>query len=411
MSRTRVVQLTLLLTIALLSAPLADAKDKEPNFVQSFLAGVEVGPGQVTEELIIFPLIAKEKPDRLAIQPSTWAEKVGYSEPEFPKRRYNLAIASNEPKTLLVLGGTVIGGGNRDRVAPQDVLIASGERTEIRTIPAAPASDHRKTALPFRLGSALAPPYIRERAEFSPSSTLVPNFVSHFLDFRNDKDKRKSLSALNASTELNKLCLPCHESLSAFPTAGGGKVIGLVTAVRGRIRSFEAFGDNRLFKAWFGPLLKSHTFAAAAIAAKAKRLRMPVPGKGDPEKALEETRKKAQKLLDSIKKSSFRENDVPKGSIGESLIMRTSNSTRGTAIGLEGRLVHMALFPYEPFEHALFSSRLKPPREDDGGYGESGEPELTRRLRQGGRLSEYEKRLLARMRARGRGLGVGPGRR
>ena len=336
MTRTRVLQIALLLAVGLAAAPLAQAKDKEPNFVQSFLDGVTIGTGQITDELIIFPLVAKEKPAKLNVTPSTWAEKIGYSEPEFPKRRYNLAVASNDPKPLLLLGGTVLGGGKRDRVAPQDVLVASGARVEIRTIPASPPSENRKTALPFRLGSALAPPYIRERAQFNPTGTLVPNFVSHFLDFRNEGDKRKSLGAINASTQLNKLCLPCHESLAAFPTASDGKVVGLVTAVRGRIRSFEAFGDNRLFKAWFQPLLKSHTFAAAAIAAKAKRLRLPVPGKGDPTKALAETRKKAEKLLAAIQKGSFRENDVPKGSIGDALIVAGTAQAQRALVDMAG---------------------------------------------------------------------------
>ena len=206
MVRTRVLQITMLLLVALLAAPIAGAKEeKKPNFVQSFLAGVELGLGQFTEDLIVFPLIAKEKPERLAIMPNTWAKNIAYIEPDLPKRRFNVGVANNETKPLLLLGGTLLGGGKRDRLVTHDVLVEAGGRVEMRTIVTAPPKDGRKEAVPFRLGSSLAPPYVRERAEFNPTNTLVPSFVSHFLDFRNPDDKRKSLSALNASSELNKL--------------------------------------------------------------------------------------------------------------------------------------------------------------------------------------------------------------
>lgn len=405
----------LALVLALGAAPTALAKDNAPDPIKGFLEGLTIGEGIATAEVIIFPLLAAEKPGKIEIRPSTWAENVGFNEPDLPKRRFNVNIANNEPGTLLLLGGTVLGGGSRDRVIPQDVLIPAGARVEIETIAAAPSSDHRKEPLPFRLGSSLAPPYIRERAEFSPTNTLVPNFASHFLDFRNDGDKRKSLSAINASDRLTKLCLPCHESLAKFPLADGGRVVGVITAVRGRIGSLELFGDNRLLKAYFEPLLKSHTFAAAAIAVKAKKLRVPLPTDDNADATMEKLQKDAQKLLERVQKAKFKEGDTPKNGAGQYWIFRTSNSTRGAATIHDNRLIHMAVFPYEPFENALFGRRVKAPN-DESEYGEYSQGELERKSRHG-RLSEYEKRLLDRMRRnraggglRAGGLGAGRGR-
>jgi len=392
--------------LLLLPAAPAQAKDKAPNFVQTALEGLTIGEGIVTAEVTLFPLIASAAPEKLAIQPTPWAKKVGWHEPEFPKKRYNVGIANNETKPLLVLGGTLLGGGSRDRLVPNDVIVPVGGRVEIRTIVASASSDHRKDPVGFRVGTALAPPYLRERAEFSPSNSLVPRFVSHFLDFRNEGDERESLSALNASTQLTKLCLPCHEKLSAFPTANDGMVVGLITAVRGRIRSLEMFGDNRLFKAWFEPLLKSQTFAAAAIALKAKKLRIKDPSKGDWEKTRDEMKEKAQDLLEKIQKARYREGDQPKGSEGEYLILRTGNSTRGMGTGLDGKLIHLAVFPYDPFENALFGSRIRMPNDLDE-YTGLGQANLEGRRARGQRLTEYEKRLLDRMGRTRRG-GIGP---
>lgn len=399
--------LALALILALGAMPAALAEDEEQNPVQAFLEGLTIGEGIATAEVILFPVLAPEPPPKFDIKPSTWSDKVGYSEPDLPKRRFNINVANNEPGTLLLLGGTIVGGGHRDRVIPQDVLIPAGARVEIETIAAAPASDHRKEPLPFRLGSSLAPPYVRERAEFSPTHTLVPNFTSHFLDFRNDGDERKSLSAINASDKLTKLCLPCHESLAKFPMADGGRVVGLITAVRGRIGSLELFGDNRLLKAYFEPLLKSHTFAAAAIAVKAKKLRVELPTEATADDTMDDLKSEAQKLLERVKGAKFKEGDAPRNGAGQYWIFRTSNSTRGAATVLDGRMVHMAVFPYEPFENALFRRRVKAPN-DESDYGEYAEGELERKGRRG-RLTEYEKRLLDRMRRNrsGGGLGVG----
>ncbi len=399
--KTRLLPLQCLALCALLvlAAAPADAKDKEPNFVQRMLEGVTLGDGQHTTELIIFPLLAPEKTEKQKIKPDVWATKVGWSEPEFPKRRYNVGIANNETEPLLVLGGTVLGGGKRDRLVPNDVIVPVGGRVEIRTIPASARKDQRKDALPFRVSTSTAPPYLRERAEFNPTSTLVPNFVSHFLDFRNPDDKRESLSAIAASDQLTVLCLPCHESLSAFPTASGGRVIGLVTAVRGRIRSFEFFGSNRLFKAYFEPLLKSHTFAAAAIALRAKKIGLKVPkADDDPVKAVERMRKKAEKLLASLQKAKYRDGDQPKGSIGEYVILKTGNGTRGTAVAMDGELVHGAVFPHEPFENALFSRDIRPPLPGSE-YGVGGQEALERRGARG-TLTIAERRILNRLRGR-----------
>jgi len=403
--KIRIVALALVMALG--AAPAALAKDEAPDPIKNALAGLTIGEGIATAEVIIYPILAPEKPAKLDIKPSTWSDKVGYSEPDLPKRRYNVAVANNEPGPLLLLGGTILGGGKRDRVLPQDVLIPAGARVEIRTIAAAPSSDQRKEALPFRLGSALAPPYIRERAEFSPTNTLVPNFVSHFLDFRNDGDKRKSLGAINSSDKLTKLCLPCHESLAKFPMAEGGRVVGIIAAVRGRIRSLELFGDNRLMKAWFEPLLKSQTFAAAAIAVRAKKMRLPLPRTDNADDTMDKLREDAEKLLERVKKARFKEGDTPKNSAGTYWIFRTSNSTRGAAISHEGRMLHMAVFPYEPFENALFGKRVRAPT-DESDYGEYAAGELERKGRQG-RLTEYEKRLLDRMRKNRAGGGLAPG--
>lgn len=399
------LRLALVVTLVLIASVPAAARDggKEPNFLVAVLEGLELGEGQRAENIIVFPLLAPEKREGLAVKPDVWSSSVAFSEPEFPKKRFNVDVVNSEDTPLLVLGGTILGGGYRDRLVPSDVIVPAGGSIEMGTIVASSPRDARKEARAFHISSATAPPYLRERAEFSPTNTLVPAFVKHFLDFRNEEDTRTSLTAINASEVLTQFCLPCHKSLSAFPTANDGRVVGFMTAVRGRIRSLEFFGSNRLFKAYFAPLLKSHTFSAAAIALRARKLKMPVPGGGDYDRAMREARGKAEKLLTQVRKARFRDGDAPKGSIGEYLILRTKNSTRGMAVALNGELVHASIHPYEPFENALYRGELEPrtPEEVDEGTTEV-DRDTARRAARGGRLTPDEERLLRRLRGRRR---------
>ena len=390
--------LALGLVVLLGTAPSVFAEDKPEHIVQAFLRSVTLGTPTTTDEVVIFPLIAMDKPAALDVQPSTWASAVGYTEPEFPKRRHDLGVINNETKPLLLLGGSLLEGGERDRVIPSDVLIPVGARLEIHTIVASPASEQRKEAKPFVLDAALAPSYVRERAEFSPSNTLVPNFAARFLEFRKEGDERKSLAAINGSDRLAQLCVACHQTLAAFPTVEGGRVIGVITAVRGRVRSLELFGDNRLFKAFFEPLLKSQTFAAAAIAVKAKEYNLDIPAGNLTPEALKDLAMEATDLLEQVKTATLRDGDTPKHSMGQVTLLRTRDSTRGAALTLGDRVVHLAVFPYEPFEHAFFGSKVDAP-DEPAEYGSAGEPALERKGRHG-RLTEFEKRLLDRMRTR-----------
>ncbi|MHC5011395.1 MAG: hypothetical protein ACYTG6_10655 [Planctomycetota bacterium] len=122
-------------------------------------------------------------------------------------------------------------------------------------------------------------------------------------------------------------------------------------------------------------------------------------------------KKEAEKLLERMTRARYRSDDLPDGAVGEALLIRTTRD-HGRAIALDGRLVHAAIFPHDPFETALYSYDLELPEEvDEDVSGGPGVTELERRAgTPGQRLTEYEKRLLERMR-RDRGLGgaVRPG--
>jgi hypothetical protein len=365
------------------------------------LEGVELGDGIVAEPLIMFPLVAKQPPAKLAVKADREAEGLTFAEPEFPARRYNLEIGNAGAGTVLMLGGGVVVGGRLDRLIESSILLPSKSRVEVEVLPAEYPRDRRAEAKPFRLlhstGGGLAPPFLRERAIYDPSRLLVPVFVSHFLAFREKGDKRRSLAAIDDASALNDFCIACQRGLASVPDLAEKRVVGMVVAVRGRIQTIELFGSNALFRSYFAPLLRSQVYAAAVVELRAKELGMPVPREGDANRAVRAARERAEKTLAGLRaRVRTRQIRRPSGTTGESLLVRIAGATGHAAI-LDGRLVHTVVFPANPFEEALFSRELKPPAES--GESETGSGALERRADRG-TLSEYERRLLERMRQR-----------
>jgi hypothetical protein len=242
-----------------------------------------------------------------------------------------------------------------------------------------------------------APPYLRERAISSPSRNLVPTFVSHFLNFRPSADDRLSLAAIDEAPALAKYCVSCQAALATFPDIAGQRVVGFITAVRGRVYSAEVFGDHALLRASFEPLIRAHIYAAAAIELRAKRVAFPLP-KSDADAVAKATKMAAELLTTLQTKLRYRPFAIPLGTAGQALLFR-AGGTNGYATGYGDRLVHALVFPYDPFEHRLYAKPLLPPdgekEDEDVDVGE-----LERRADSGRRLTEYERRLLDRIRRR-----------
>ncbi len=410
----------LVLVALVLSAPIAvraeddGAEDDKRNFVQRVIGDIRLGEGIQANQVTIFPLVTDVVPVESDVVADTRTPNLAFAEPEFPRRRYNLEVTNNEASPVLLLGGTVLEGGKRDRLVPQDVLLPPGQTIEIRTMPAASVNDKRREAAPFEVSPILAPPYLQEKAQFGGNHNLVPSFITHFFEFRNEGDERRSLIAINDSNQLAQYCLVCHKTLAAFPEPKEPReqVVGSISAVRGRIQSLVIFGENRLLRAYFEPMLKGHSFAAAAIELRAKKMGVPLPGQDDPEATLAIVQEEAQRLLDRLILANYRDDDTGKDELGEALLLRTGDGTRGRALGHDGKLLHLVVFPHDPFESKLYSRALKPVDPDLLEDPERiGITEGNRRgANPGQRLTEAEKRILERLNEglrKGQGLDTG----
>ena len=285
-----------------------------------------------------------------------------------------------------------------------------------RTLPSITVSPtrttRRKTAEPFVMSDTLAPYYLRKKADFGANNSLVPNFVGRWLDLRDEGDTRKSLAALSESTKLREFSVPASKLLSKLPDAPAGREYrGAITIVRGRVQTLGLFGNNELLKAYFESALRGAMYSSAAVTLRAKDIKFKVPGGGEEAAQVADAKKKAAKLLADLQKAAYRDDPFGKGHDGQNFLVRHSNGTRGQAVGLDGRLVHLAVYPPDPFQSALYEKRLDVP---DGEMPEPGEEPAEDEGELTADETEYLRRTRLRRRAHagaGRPRGGGAGRR
>lgn len=339
--------------IALLAASALAQEGKPPNVAQEFVARLELGEPIQTDQVVLFPLVLGDAPADPGVD-AVWRGEVSFEEPTDAARPNDVLVRNGGKLPVLVPAGTILEGGRRDRMIANDVVLAPGAEAVVRALPAASSSDIRKETAPFKLCASLAPIHLRRKGEFDFSETLIPTFVARWIEFRNEGDKRNSLVAICESTKLAEYSLKSREKCAGLPKGlEGAKVVGAISAVRGRTQMLTVFGSNALLEANFDAYVRSATFVAAAIEIRAKAAGVPLPGKGDPAKTLEAVRTEAHELLARLKKASYDD-------AGGALVLRLSGGTRGRAVAHGTELVHLTVYPYDPIEARLYAATVDP---------------------------------------------------
>lgn len=415
MPRLNLLVLSLALLSLAMAGPLVQARAEDPAPVapvsptelgKTLAAGLKhlhLANGLQADQVTLYPVYVLTEPAALEVSSMVAGGAFAATEVEGKTTLDKVRVLNPGPQLALLLGGSVLQGGKRDRIVTHDVLIPAADARVVDVLPASMSGETRKTAVDFKLLEFLAPPYLRDAALQGATKSLVPRFVSHFLDFRNPSNKSKSLAAIGDADALAEYCLVCQRSLNEWPERkGAGIVVGGLAVVRGRVQSLEVFATNEQVSAFFEPILKSLTFPAAALQLRAKKIGLELP-KGD-EATLAVADVAAKELLANLGTAVFEPRKVDEGSLGLSFRVKLKDGTAGGAIALDGRLVHLALFPDDPFDRALYAQSMEPLEGEDASDDadtREGLAELARRQAAGARLTEAEKRILERLRQRG----------
>lgn len=329
---------------------------------KAFIKSLELGATLQNGDVTVVPLIRSADSTAPKLS-SLWLSKgIGFSEPEFPRHKYDLTVHNDSTRPLYLPGGTVIVGGKIDRLVRRDHLIAPGASVEIRTLPAASSADTRKEPTPLANSIVLAPLYLRSKAEFGGSNSLVPSFVAKWVDFRNEGDKRMSLAAFVESKSLREYIIGTPAQLNKLPASlASPQIVGGVSALHGRLQSLTAFGSNSLLASEFPPAVKGATYAAAALAIRSKSAGIPLPGIGEPAKRKELVFAEATKLLKKLQTATYRADKMEEGEVGTAIQIRLSDGSRGRINVLDGSVVHLILYPRDPFRDKLYGRSIVVP--------------------------------------------------
>jgi hypothetical protein len=398
--------LTSLLVVALLAAT-APAQEAPAvpgsETMDRMLDRVTIMQGREYGAITLFPLVLNEgetvEPLGLdVIGPAALSGAVVVRDPKWPARRYNVEFESRGERPVFVLGGTILTGGRLDRMVSENLILEPGAKVEAATLPAEYPRDMRKgkdVADRMDVSSHLAPVYLRKEALFERGTDLVPRFVSHFIGFRQQGDTRNSLQAVSESQDLERGIRMYRDAFGNLPALYEKRVVGWVAVVGGRIYNLELFGSNEMAAAHFPALLRAHAFPTTALRLRAESLGIKLPKTADPERF----RPAIDAFLETVRKSERRCGIKPKGTLGASCLLRRSR-VRGEVLALNGRLVHAAAIADLPFQDRLYGRPLPPPP------GETPVSDFGAMEREDGddvpnrRLTEFEKRLLERMRSR-----------
>jgi len=381
------------------AAPAAPTPDPTPDaVVAAALAGLQLGEGLVAQQVILFPLLLATPPPVLDVAPALGGAVLKVEEPADGFDKVRVTNVGATP--ALLLGGTVLEGGLRDRVVREDVVLAAGASAEVPTLPGSMSTDRRKSPAKFKVADFLAPPYLRDSALFrSTSATITPRFISHFLEFRNEGDPRRSLAAIGSSEMLAEYCLPCQRSMAQWPDKReSGFVVGGIAVVRGRVQALDAFATNTLLLGWFSPLLKSLSFPAAAIELRAKKAGIALPGGDDPKAVLDAATAAAKAMFAGFGKATLAARPSPDGAASTTVTVTLPDGVRGIATVHDGVMVHLAVYPHDAFEHGLYAQPLSPLDPEDMRPDDDTNDDFLTRARIGARLTFEERRLLDRLR-------------
>jgi hypothetical protein len=204
-----------------------------------------------------------------------------------------LTIINRSGKTLVLIAGEMFAGGKQDRIVAQDCLIASsrkpvtievfcverdrwGEQTSFgrnRTTqrPSGERTDQVRgnlkddVALAFTMLPGLASPNVREKAQTSKEQTVVWAEVDKTNGENYVSSRTNTLSAVFEDRSVSRK-LESYQQAFRMVTHDP-RVVGVVIAVGGRIRSADVFLNNSLFAKYWPKLLKSGALEAMNISA------------------------------------------------------------------------------------------------------------------------------------------------
>jgi hypothetical protein len=403
--RTKILVLAALAAAILIPAGAVPAGDKglgPANPVSLYLEDGLVGPGREYRSLALFPvsLDGSRRPfASTTLAAASKEDAVELAETKPAGAPGSIQALGFGAKTALALGGELLIGGRLDRMLIRDGFIAPKQEVRLPAVGVEVPSAKREDRVTFDAPGLMAPPYLRMAAHRGDLRRAVERVLDHYTTVLPKDAPAVSLPAIVKSDRMRFLVSDYTQEFLRFPQDVGGPVVGVVAVVGERIALYESFGEPELFRRYWPMLLGSLAFAAAGHEIRTGVAGQPflvLPAEG-PERFLPDV-SAFRRAMAGAKVKTGKAEDLT------AWYRFAGRTVTGSASAGPDGIVHLVAFPLRASDDAQFGKQL-PPEDEETTTPDVGD--LLRREREG-RLTEYEKRWLERLRQRRRALG-GPG--
>jgi len=388
--------LLIVLVLLTAAAPGLAAKAKpiaaDHPFV-TFLAKTTVERGREHRALLVYPISRSEddpvKVTRAKTAREAYRKKnLSIGEPEKKPGKGPVDLFNWSTESILILAGEVLEGGHRDRFLSRDILLAAGSRIRapayVADKKARKAEEATKSLKPVNV---LAPDLLRLVGIIDGPAAKAAEYLNDQFVMAGDKDPRQALPKLFAAKLLGPRSLEYRNVFAAIPDEAKKRTIGFVAMVGDRIIAIDMFGTNAEFRAHWQKTLWTLAFEAALYEAAYGLIGQPFPAGRDPDRHLVANK--------AILKKLFAANATPEKAValGDEFLL-SKDELVGRLLMHKGKLVHAVVLV--DYITSPPSSTPPPPGTTPGEFAPG---ELERRAERS-RLTEYERRLLERMRKR-----------
>ncbi len=229
----------------------------------SYLGGLRVSEGTFAPyaQVQVWP-IESDAPEGVVDAPLTASEALREKSLEVTESARGGAVlvenSDRRGRAVMLLAGDVLHGGRRDRVVAEDVILAAGQRRQVRSVA---TGDARRSRRRYSRSDGMAPVGVRALLAAGAGEAAIDGVVEAALPWLGAAGGN-GLDAVYGNDELLRRA---DSYVSRFTSRlDRPRVVGFAVAAGGDLLGVEVFGDHDTFDALSRRALRSYVLEALA---------------------------------------------------------------------------------------------------------------------------------------------------
>ncbi len=321
-----------------------DAAENHGKAISGLIDHLTIHPPLVHENLAIFPIstVLPDNADYTTLKKSQQNNKLEITEKESASVP-ELKLMNNNQTPVFLMAGEVLTGAKQDRILAHDILISSKQKELAIPVYCVESGRWTSKSKAFAVTEYTAATGVRKAAAQKMSQGQVWADVAKL----NESYGKGGSASMQESFEDDKAIKNRQgyiKALAKLPR--GAEYAGVVVAINGQVKNVDAFSSPALFKALWPKLLEGYALEALRL-------------KTDKPVVIPNT-EQAQSFLSTVFDAQYTQLENP-GQGAEYMI--EAQDKAGSVLIHQGKVIHLALFPFEgPVKKPEIPTALPPQR-------------------------------------------------